>query len=474
MRLIIFGIALSTIGLMQIASTSPPLNIPSEPGYHTGVPLPGCTADVSDSGRGSNSYELYLPKEYGKANDVRHPVVLVLGMGAGRNRKWIDEHHLSDWAEQLSPPAILVGVNRLFNAGVGVGFGSVPNEPPIPGEQGMADYWKLVDQIPHAHPTMRLLVSWPSGGAGDGQRVTTLALNHPDKLAGYILGPHPYRLGLYGENKTFNLRKDISVAVLNVTHEAYARFRPAEPYVLNNDADPFDPVHWERACVEHLRRGGNPFALIESVDWKMREASLHEALSYLVRSGLQVKTGVTAAEREAGKWAILKAAAEAATIQDVVEREQRYRSLLVVPGAAEWPEAKEMLEAWRTLVPEAADRRMEPLFRAYYLEAMAEHPLIKNASATANHVAEKWAELQAAKAYQREVAAREAVRAAAAKFTNQQHAGQDIDGLEATIVSFRAAVEISEGTLPSKEAKAWLNFLTKLHEQQLIKQAKSR
>src|SRR5687767_11196359 len=118
MRLAIILAALSTIGLMQIDSSSPPSGIPRDPGYHTGVPLPGYSADGNDSRRNSNSYELYLPRAYGKSNDVRHPLVLVLGMGAGENRKWIEERHLVDWAEEQSPPAILVGVNRLFNAGV--------------------------------------------------------------------------------------------------------------------------------------------------------------------------------------------------------------------------------------------------------------------------------------------------------------------------------------------------------------------
>jgi len=48
--------------------------------------LPGHSA-VEDSGQGSNSYELYLPKKFGKAEDVRHPLVFVLGM-AGANQKW--------------------------------------------------------------------------------------------------------------------------------------------------------------------------------------------------------------------------------------------------------------------------------------------------------------------------------------------------------------------------------------------------
>jgi hypothetical protein len=472
MRLAGFLTALSTIGLVTILASAALAAIPGEPGYHTAVPLPEHSADVNDTGRGSNSYELYLPKAYGKSPEVRHPLVFVLGAGAGGNRRWINEWHLADWAEKQSPPAIIVGVNRVFNAGVGIGFGSVPGEPKTPGEEGMADYWKLADQIPQAHPTLRFLLSWAHGGTGDSRRVTSLAVNHPDKVAGYLVGPHPYRLQAL-ENQAFPLKKDISVAVLHVTREAYARGRPATPYTLN-ESDNFDPQLWERAYLGHLRHSGNPWALIESVDWRLRETSIHEALSYLVESSWQVKGGVTATERAAAKQALLQVSIRAASIEDVIELERRYRTLWAVPGASEWPEAKELLETWRKLVSEAADRRTEPLFRAFFLETMREHPLIKADSATADRVAQQWAELQATEAYKKEVAAQKALRAAVATLTFPQSSSQDIVGLEATIGAFQAALEISDGTLAGKEGKAWLAFLTKRHAEQLKKREQNR
>jgi hypothetical protein len=463
MRLGSFVAAVAIMGLLT--SSDAAAEIPSESGYHTGVPLPGHRADVNDSGKGSNSYELYLPKGYGKAKETRHPVVIVLGMGAKESRKWIEERHLGEWAEGRNPPAIILGVNRLFNAGVGIAFGSDANEPKIPDDEGMTDYWELADKIPHAHPTMRFLISWPSGGSGDSQRVTALALKFPDKIAGYIVGPHPYAFGAVGAKDTaFKLRKDISVAVLSVTHESYARGRPETPYSMNS-RDDFDPMHWERAYLVNLRSGGNPFTLVESIDWRLREPSIHEALGYLVDSGWQVKAGVTAAERRAGKQAMLGAMSRAAEIKDPIERERRYRSLFAVPQAAEWAEAKEALETYRRLVFEAAAARTEPLFKASFLELMTEHPLIKCSRATLNRVVGNLEDLRATDEYKKEFTARKAVRAAAAKFNIEQASGRDLAGLDATISAFQAALKIGEGTLAGKEARAWLEFLTKRRDE---------
>jgi hypothetical protein len=323
----------------------------------------------------------------------------------------------------------------------------------------MTDYWNLVDRIPRAHPTMRFLISFPSGGSGDSQRVTALSLKFPEKIAGYVVGPHPYAYGAIGARDTgFKLRKDISVAVLDVTQEAYARGRPETPYVLNRQDD-FDAGLWERLYLVNLRSVGNAFLRVESTDWNQREDAVHNGLWFLVDCGWQVKAGVTAAERAAGQKEVLGAMERAREIKGVVEREKRYRALLSVPGAAEWPGAKGALESWRGVALEAADARREPLFKCTFLEMLKEHPLIKRSPEALKQVAAKLEDLKASESYRKEFAARQAVRAAAMRFSTDQSFGKDMAGLDGTIAAFEAAEKISEGTLAGKECKAWLEFL---------------
>lgn len=463
MRSVILVATFAVVGLAAAGGDSG-VSVPIEPGYHSGNLLPGYSSELDDRGV-SNSFELYLPKRYGAAKDVRYPIVLVLGRGATANRVWIEQQHLKEWADAQNPPAIIVGVNRSIKAGRGaVGRMAIfRDDTVIPVDDGIVDYWKIVDRIPQAHPTLRFLVS-QAGFTTDSEQVTGLAQRYPSKLAGFVIGPHPYYpFGNRELEKVIKLEKDLSVAVLHVTHEAYARGRPETPYAMNSD-DRFDPLLWERAYLSSLHRSGNPFALIESIDWGVREASLHEALSYLLRSGLQFKAGVTEAERAAGKQALLSAAMQASAIQDVAERERRYRSLLAVRGAAEWPEMQHQLNAWRELVPQAAELRTEPLFRATFLETMKAHPLIMNSPTALERVTKQLEDFQATPAYRKEAAAQNAVRAAAIGFTNDQHAGKDIAGLEKTIAAFQAVQESGAGTLPAKEAQAWLAFLTKLRE----------
>jgi hypothetical protein len=460
-RMRTFGIL---AGMLLVAAVRAE-QIPSEPGYHGNVPLPGKLSGDPETGHGSNSYELYLPKAYRKDEKVRHPVIMVLGNGATQNRNWINERHLTQWAEGVNPPAIVIGVNRLFNAGTGIGFGEQPGEPLLPNEEGLADYLDLIGTLPQAHPTMRFLISWPSGGSGDSQRVTALSLKYPDKIAGYVLGPHPYAYGIVGaKDTTFALRKDISVAVLDVTHESYARGRPQKPYSMNQ-VDNFDPKLWENAYLVNLRRGGNYFQRIESIDWGQREPSVQEAFWYLVNAGWQVKAGVTEVEKATAKAQALAALEKVAQETDAVAREHRYRMLLAVPGAADWPESRAFIALWRASITPAADARKEPLFRYSFLETTAQHPLVNNNPDALTRVEIKLREVKADPAYIKEKASRDAVRTVAAGVTDQQMWGQDMQGLIDSIVAFEEALKNGEGTLASKEAKAWLDFLKKRYEE---------
>lgn len=442
-----FVLALFVLGGVAAA------DIPSTPGYHEKRDLPG----------GGGTYDLYLPKSYGQRKDSRHPVIIVLRPHDVVSLvEWIDKIKLGGWAE--GSDAILLGVNRFW-----VGPGPArqylrPGEPQPPGLEAMIPYMALVEKIPQAHPSVRIVMG-VSHNAVEAQRVWALGTEFSRRISGIVVGPVVY---VPGDREAARLPvKPVVVYHLRVTHESYARSHETEPYVLRRGPDPWGYELWDRKIASLLRQNGNHLFYSELPGWHLIEPNelaargVHEALWWVLDATWLQHPGVSAAERSGAMADLKNRFGNAQTEENAIRREWKLRSLLALPGVLQssGPTAvgREFIPAWRQAVLPAALARENLYFRYLFLRAVNEESLLKG-SPEAKEIAVKLTEVTADKVFKTECTALETIRRITlASWPHPED--RDLARIAMRRQMFDALAQKWPETLGGKEAAGWRRLM---------------
>ena len=311
-------------------------DIPSDPGYHSGLRLPDskvCT------------YDLYLPPNYDPKSKDRYPVLIALGYDNQNGRDWFDEMRVVEWAEAAN--AMVVFVNLSF-----ADFVNSPERRSTRDLTVMDHYMKMIDGIPQAHPNLRFVVS-TQNEYGPGRAWGT-ASRFPQKIAGIIIGP-TFRV-MNANERLPALDKNLAIAVLHLSTAAYIKAHPTSIGFFSSDN--YDA--WEERVGKVLSApplGTYPMVRTPVGDFMPSAKSLGPALTFLLDAAYLTNSSLPKLEADKARTEILTRVNKAAALDDPEARYAALDPFVHIPLFIKSSEGKQALAAWIKAVYEAADKQ---------------------------------------------------------------------------------------------------------------------
>lgn len=422
-------------------------------GYHAAVPVPG---------HPGHTYDLYVPKAVAAGGEALVPLVLITGP-AGKTGVWTRNQMMPQWADLEG--ALVMCVNSPVYPDTGrsrTGNG----EPPVEIDR----YLDTADRLPRVHPRLRFVLDINSSGGAENWMV---ALRHPQRVAGFVLGPgfpgttlfhHVPGQGYVNDGPMPLPASDIAIYLMRIDLRPRPKWNAQQLASVEREW-----VDWSGVMLPRLRANGNPMAM-HTVDFHdMKTADCHRGLSWLLRTG-RLRTGATdATQRERFATQVVEAFDAATALPTPGDREERLRFLANLPGIELHPRGADIIAAWRRAVIEVGDALVDATPRFRWWNANSNDRRLAG-SAEAKMVQERLQAMRTGAATRKEVVMAEATDRLTAASTP---AGRELE--PAQLKEFEAAavrlVAEAAGTGSAAEAQHLLASLRyRRNEQERLRQ----
>jgi len=435
------AILLVLIAVASAGEVPPPLPIQADPvaGFHQAIPVPG---------HRDHTYDLYVPKAAAAPGAGLFPLVLITGP-MGRTGQWTRNEKIPQWADLAG--AMVMCVNSPIFA-LDNDNSVIDGEPPA----GIDRYLDTADRLPRVHPRLRFVLDINSSG---GQSSWLVALRHPRRIAGIVLGPY-----LAGTEVGLPIRATPVILPgpipLPFQHIAVYAMRLGDRVNSGMTPGGIDRLRerwrtWEAAMLPRLNANGNPFAFGDVPTYDMQSSGCHAALTWLVFASSLREGAAEPGLREGFSKQVTDAFAAVAALPTPAARETQLAFLAGLPGIERHASGAEITAAWRRAMVEAGDALPTVAERHQWWKQQASNRRLTG-TAEARTVQERMQALRTAAATSREVAVIEALERlnVAVAAAGAQPTARLLDQFEAAAVQM---VTESAGTTTQTMAQSTLD-----------------
>jgi hypothetical protein len=279
------------------------------------------------------TYDLYVPRAYAADGERRFPVLFISSPGGNPGRLGLES-----WAERRG--VILVSINDSKNA-LDLGL--------YDDIQGAVV--RSVESSLRAHPCLRFSI----GLSGAAWASMHLAKREPEKHAGIVMLAHS------GNGADRGLAKHVAVAFIHAENDE-VHGADAVRRVYRSLEGRGDPVR--EVCGGWGHSNGPLEERVRMLDWMLEVARL-------------THPHLPPGEKRAARAAVTRRVEALGGMEDDEAKLREAETLLKLPGAERWPEARELRSAWFAARFDLAEAEPDLVERHEALTALSEDERLK-------------------------------------------------------------------------------------------------